>query len=484
LIYDLDFTFGGNAQGLYSTNTLAQATATNGPSWPNPPWSTLMLRKLLENPDFRNEFIQRFAAHFNTTFERDHVIAVIDSLMQGIASEIPRHKLRWPQSLSIGTTWPENVQIMRDFASARRSATIGHFVTYFGLSGAYWLTLGRNDPAWGKIFVNNVEVRKNGSANAFFQGIPVKLKAMSMPGFRFVRWEGTVTSAAPETTFVFSGTAHLTAVFEPAPLSVTSPVVNEINYKSAPLFDTEDWVELYNPSPDAVDIGGWQFRGEGSSLFLLPSGTMLPGRGYLVLCRDTAQFRSLRPEVDPILGNIGFGLSSAPERIQLADPGGTVVDEVDYSSDGAWVSAPNGTGATLSLIDPQKDNALPEYWRASRVYGTPGAINDVYTRVGESAASLPDGFVLFQNFPNPFNPSTRIRYGLPARALVSLTVFNTLGQEVARLVQGDREAGYHEVEFNARDLSSGVYFYRMLARPTDGRQAGERVQTRKLLLLR
>jgi hypothetical protein len=160
------------------------------------------------------------------------------------------------------------------------------------------------------------------------------------------------------------------------------------------------------------------------------------------------------------------------------------VDEVDYSSDGAWVSAPNGTGATLSLIDPQKDNALPEYWRASRVYGTPGAINDVYTRVGESAASLPDGFVLFNNFPNPFNPSTRIRYGLPARALVSLTVFNTLGQEVARLVQGDREAGYHEVEFNARDLSSGVYFYRMLARPTDGRQAGERVQTRKLLLLR
>jgi hypothetical protein len=63
MIYDLDFTFGGNAQGLATTNTLAQATATNGPDWPNPPWSTLMLRKLLDNPDFKNEFIQRFAAH-------------------------------------------------------------------------------------------------------------------------------------------------------------------------------------------------------------------------------------------------------------------------------------------------------------------------------------------------------------------------------------------------------------------------------------
>jgi hypothetical protein len=355
-------------------------------------------------------------------------------------------------------------------------------VTYFGLGGAYWLTLGRNDSAWGKVFAHDAEVRKNGSANVFFQNIPVRLKAMAMPGYRFVRWEGTVTSAAPETAFVFSSTAHLTAIFEPAQLSVTSPVINEINYKSAALFDTEDWVELYNPSPDALDLGGWQFRGEGSNLFLFPSGTTLPGRGYLVLCRDTAKFRSLRPEVGPVLGNTGFGLSSGGERIQLADPGGIVVDEVAYSPQGAWVPEPNGTGATLSLIDPQKDNALPEYWRASRGYGTPGAINDVYTRVDESAASLPDDFVLFNNFPNPFNPTTRIRYGLPARAHVSLTVFSTLGQEVSRLVEGDQEAGYHEVEFDARDLSSGVYFYRMHARPAEG--TGERVQTRKLLLLR
>ncbi len=75
MIYDLDFTFGGNAQGLATTNTLAQATATNGPDWPNPPWSTLMLRKLLDNPDFKNEFIQRMAAHINTTFEPNHVLS-------------------------------------------------------------------------------------------------------------------------------------------------------------------------------------------------------------------------------------------------------------------------------------------------------------------------------------------------------------------------------------------------------------------------
>jgi hypothetical protein len=84
--------------------------------------------------------------------------------------------------------------------------------------------------------------------------------------------------------------------------------------------------------------------------------------------------------------------------------------------------------------------------------------------------------VLRQNYPNPFNPSTTIRYGLPHRSTVQLTVFNTLGQQVATLVQGEQEAGYHEVRFDASGLSSGVYFYRL--------SAGTYVETRKLLLLK
>ncbi|HEX7572690.1 MAG TPA: T9SS type A sorting domain-containing protein [Bacteroidota bacterium] len=90
-------------------------------------------------------------------------------------------------------------------------------------------------------------------------------------------------------------------------------------------------------------------------------------------------------------------------------------------------------------------------------------------------AALPVSFSLDQNYPNPFNPTTTIRYALPARSYVTLSVFNTLGQQMATLVNDTQEAGYHEVRFDGASLASGVYFYRL--------KAGDFIQTRKLLLL-
>jgi hypothetical protein len=93
-----------------------------------------------------------------------------------------------------------------------------------------------------------------------------------------------------------------------------------------------------------------------------------------------------------------------------------------------------------------------------------------------AAKTVPEQIALDQNYPNPFNPATAIRYALPYKANVTLTLFNTLGQEVATIVRGEQEAGYHEVRYDGSALSSGVYFYTL--------RAGEFVQTRKLLLLK
>ncbi len=98
--------------------------------------------------------------------------------------------------------------------------------------------------------------------------------------------------------------------------------------------------------------------------------------------------------------------------------------------------------------------------------------------------SLPTEFALEQNYPNPFNPTTVISYQLPVASYVTLKVYDMLGQEVATLVNGARDAGYKSVQFSATNLPSGIYTYRLTARPTDGGQAGTYVEVKKMLLLK
>ncbi len=123
------------------------------------------------------------------------------------------------------------------------------------------------------------------------------------------------------------------------------------------------------------------------------------------------------------------------------------------------------------------------------------AVRNAVTSVrNQPEIHVPSSFVLEQNFPNPFNPSATIRYGLPKAAHVTLKVYNMLGQEVATLVNGVEESGYKSVEWNASGVASGVYFYRLQAGdpstssgsrpPSEVGGARGFMQTRKLVLLR
>ena len=106
------------------------------------------------------------------------------------------------------------------------------------------------------------------------------------------------------------------------------------------------------------------------------------------------------------------------------------------------------------------------------------------TSVRETGGELPRSFELEQNYPNPFNPSTTIQFSLPRAAHVVLKVFDMLGEEITTLVSDDRGAGTYTTRWNAAGNSSGVYFYRLEARPINGGQASSFTQTRKLLLLK
>ncbi len=97
------------------------------------------------------------------------------------------------------------------------------------------------------------------------------------------------------------------------------------------------------------------------------------------------------------------------------------------------------------------------------------------TGVDDRDGHLPDGFALHQNYPNPFNPNTKIRYHLPGAQFVTLKVYDLSGREVAILANGRQAAGFHEIDFDASSLASGVYFYRL--------QTGGFHQIRRMVLI-
>jgi len=98
--------------------------------------------------------------------------------------------------------------------------------------------------------------------------------------------------------------------------------------------------------------------------------------------------------------------------------------------------------------------------------------------------AAPSEFALAQNFPNPFNPSTEIRYALPFSADVKVEVFNTAGQQVSVLVNREQSAGMHSVTFSASSLASGVYFYRLTAKSLEDQQAKPFVMTKRMILMK
>ncbi|MCH7974683.1 MAG: T9SS type A sorting domain-containing protein, partial [Bacteroidetes bacterium] len=104
-------------------------------------------------------------------------------------------------------------------------------------------------------------------------------------------------------------------------------------------------------------------------------------------------------------------------------------------------------------------------------------IIDIFTSVEDYFGNgIPTEYNLIQNFPNPFNPSTTIYYGLPEESAVKINIYGVLGNEVMVYSEDKQEAGYHRVEFDASGLPSGIYFYRM--------QAGKFIETKKMILLK
>jgi hypothetical protein len=193
ILWDLDFGMALYTDRSYPTHpTLNFATATNGPEWPNPPWSTQHLRLLLQNPEFKAKFIQTFTSSLSSTFKPERVIEVIDKFQNVIKNEMPFHTAKWnPQG-----NWNFEVKRLRDFALQRNDYMRTHLASFFGLSDNVGISISAAENKGGFTFngISSQEALING---AYFRGLEYTIEADPLPGYVFSHWNITKRDVTP-----------------------------------------------------------------------------------------------------------------------------------------------------------------------------------------------------------------------------------------------------------------------------------------------
>lgn len=364
ILYDVDQGFGLH-EPAYERNTLEFYTEANGPQWPNPPWSTLLQRKLLANPAYARSFVNRSLDYLHTDFAPVTVAAAIEARVAGLKFDMPRQLKRWRGK---DKNWRFHLQRLRDFARERPAHLREHLRNFFAAGEDRDVEIIAA-PGGYVVLNHNLRIDEERFAGAYFQNLPLHLRAVAHKGFRFVGWEGIDT---PQTAFdldLQQDKAYaLKAIFEPFDHPAADRVIfNEIRPHGKA---DGDWLELYNRSDSVIALKDWLLT-DLNHEFRLPEAHLSPG-DYLVVCRDAKRFRRTHPQAHNVVEGLPFGLDKDGESLGLYGPFGGYINTVTYT-----ISNPD-TAFTYALVRPGLDNADPRHWARQSGAGTPCAANPDY----------------------------------------------------------------------------------------------------------
>ncbi|MDX2432454.1 MAG: CotH kinase family protein, partial [Bacteroides sp.] len=184
IMFDLEFSY-----GLYtfdpSINMFEFATKPDGTKWPNPAQSTLMIRRLLENEGFRDEFLAKYMMHLNTTYATDRVIGIIDSLQNQIYDEYPEHLARWRHQNMSG--WESRVEELRRWARERPDHVWNNMRNFFSLGEIVNMSVEATG-IYGSVTANSVDIPVEGFTGKYAAGSALNLRYNPNPGYRFSHW--------------------------------------------------------------------------------------------------------------------------------------------------------------------------------------------------------------------------------------------------------------------------------------------------------
>lgn len=438
ILFDTDFGFGLFNVEDVNRNTLSFATRDNE-------WSTLLLRSLLRNISFRNQFINRFADEMNSRFLPQNVKNHFDSVFQMVAPEITAHYHRWNRNPS-DATW--QLAVMKNFAERRPNIVKDNIKSKFGLNAYHRLSIANSTPSNGFVIVNNnLKIKQSAWNGDYFEDVPVSLKAIAEKGYEFSHWTGEVNSTDAAIQLNLKNMSSVTAHFVVA--KTKPPVINEINYKSGDEVNADDWVELYNPNEVALNLSNWTLKdNDDTHIFNIPSNTSIEPKGYLVFVKDKTSFGTAFPSILNYYGELGFGLGGT-DSVRLYNENGILQDEVNYDSVAPWSVEADGKGPTLELIAPELDNLIAENWKSINKFGSPNAEN-ILQQIEEEEKEYQFSF-----YPNPLNINKTLN--IKGIILESVEIYSISGLKVYEQDYDNVDAA----ELNLISLNSGIYLVKI-----------------------
>lgn len=366
LLYDLDFGCAGS--GSYNDNRLS--IAINPPANCN---SSKIFKAMLNNPQFKKEFINRYADLINTVFKPSSALGVMHSFQDSMSYDMTKHFAKWGSTMS---NWQSKINSMTSFINNRPNKARDHIESQFNMNKQVTLTFNVNPAGAGRIQVSTVVPTSYPWTGVYFDGNPVTITAIPNPGYTFDRWSSNHVinnDNNQTTTYNFSSSSeNITCYFS----GTTQPAyitVSEFNYNSSAALDCGDWIELHNYGPAPLNISGWKLKDDDdNNFFEFPVGTTIPSNGYLVVANEMGAFEFSYPSVNNVIGPLGFSLGNGGDQIRLFDAGGNQYISFYYQDTSPWPLSADGDGFTCELTSNSANLNDGNSWIAGCIGGSPG----------------------------------------------------------------------------------------------------------------
>jgi hypothetical protein len=344
---------------------------------PNNPFINVFLQSI-QNPKFKNYFINRYADLMNTSYKYDRLSAVANSFFNQTVIEMPKEYARWGDPNNINgqmSAFIDNHQTFLSELSVRTEQVRNHIQNNFSLTSQVDVTLDVYPAGSGKIKISTIIPTTLPWTGVYFNGNPVEITAIPNIGYEFAYWDTNAIFNMIDTNISvvlnISTSTLFKAVFTPSSI-FGNIAISELNYNSDSTRNSSNWIEFHNYGNSPLNISGWHFTD--STLFndyIFPLNTNIPAGGYLVLVEDTALFHTQFSQLS-VYGPLGFGFSNSNEVLTLSDNNNLPVLSMHYYDSIPWPEAPDGYGRTLELINDTLDPNLSSSWFAGCIGGSPG----------------------------------------------------------------------------------------------------------------